>query len=159
MLGTLMFSSQAAHADDGDYDLYLVSLEGAYTRLDIANLRSLSFSQEYVDKVWLNSMSVNRVDGTSVNYVLNTADCLLFAPLATDIDNVQQQPASDALAVKVSPSVISLSTSGMLSVYGLDGRLVRNVSVSAGIPVSTSDMMPGTYILRINGQTAKILIR
>lgn len=159
----LLGVSQHLRADD--YDLYLVGLQGeGYTPLGLASLRSLSFSQTREEnaegvRVYINRVSANYHDGTSVAYDLSQFSAFVFSSKAVGVDGLSEADASSRMPFMYDGQEIVASCSGVASVYQMDGRLLLTRSLSAGETLSVSALTTGVYIVKLGGCAAKIRVK
>lgn len=161
LLVAVLSIGTSARADD--YDLYLYGSDGSYTSLDVANLRSLSFSQqrEYnADsvRIYVNRVHANFDDGTSVSYDLSGYESILFAPVATSISAVTTTPSAPQI-LTASNGRLTANADGQLRIVALDGRLLSQIEVRAGESLSLTSMPAGIYIVHLSGQSIKIRIQ
>lgn len=163
LLLLLLCAAKTANADD-DQDLFLIGLEdGAYTPLNIVNLRSLSFTQTQEETtggsmVYVNYMSANYQDGTSKVFDLSGYGSMKFdvAPSAI-LDLCAETPATQT--VLFDGTQLIAQRAGVLKIYGIDGRQIWTKAVVVGERVNLQTQPAGTYIVQLAGTSAKIFVK
>ena len=159
---SLLCAVTTAKADD--QDLYLIGLEdGAYTPLNITNLRSLSFTQSQEENtdgsvIYVNRMSANYQDGTAKIFDLAGYASMKFdeAPSAILDLNVGAEVGQ---AILLDGAQLVAQQAGNLTVHGIDGRQLSAKAVSAGERISLLTLPAGTYIVQLSGTSIKIFVK
>lgn len=142
------------------YGLYLAGLDGGYTDLRYSTLRSLTFSQVREDGKTINRMTVNAVDGTSVDYDLANADYIFFEDVTVGIGDVTEENRDEApFSCESASGSVTARETGVARVCLPDGRMVQSRQVAPGDKVSLDGLCGGIYILNLNGKSIKILKR
>lgn len=137
LLLTLVLGAGAAHAQSYDY-LTLKQANGTETSLSIDNLR-ITFSDGQL-------VADNGVQIVSVP--LADMDKMFFALEATGLNTVSST-ADAAPAFRIEKGrLITDAPAGSVSIYGTDGR-----------QVPASGLAPGVYVVKIKGQSFKVLAR
>lgn len=105
------------------------------------------------------------------NFVVNKLSGDAVSTPITDIYNVtfgESSGISDALvdgskiAMFPNPCVSSFWVRGIIEathidIYSIEGKLVKSLSVAAGDEISVSDFAPGVYIVKLAGETFKLM--
>lgn len=155
-LSCMLYMAQNANATDY-YDLYLQSTSGSLTRLDYANLRSITFEmvRESGTTTYVNMMHVNSYDGSTSSYSLEDAECLIFMDVTVGVNDVNESEVPGAFILQ--NGKVQAAEQGVASVYQMDGRRVSNQSVQQGEVINIDNGVSGTYLVHLNGQTIKMV--
>lgn len=137
LLLTLVLGAGTAHAQSYDY-LTLKQANGTETSLNLDNLR-ITFADGLL-------VADNGIQ--SVSIALADMDKMFFALESTGLNTVSS--AADATpAFRIENGrLITDAPAGSVSVYGTDGR-----------QVPASGLAPGVYVVKIKGQSFKVLAR
>ena len=137
LLLTLVLGAGTAHAQSYDY-LTLKQANGTETSLNLDNLR-ITFSDGQL-------VADNGIQ--SVSIALADMDKMFFALEATGLNTVSST-ADAAPSFRIENGcLITDAPAGSVSIYGTDGR-----------QVPASGLAPGVYVVKINGQSFKVLAR
>lgn len=134
-------------AQTEDFDLYVSYTDGTEVSLDLARLRSMTFS--YNDR----TMIANYRDGSSYTHSYEHMGRMYFA-VADCIDAME---ADDTCLFSLEGTTLALHEevrSAML--YRIDGSCVMTVTDRV---VSLQGLPAGAYILRVDNQTAKLCVQ
>lgn len=129
------------------FDLYVSYTDGTEVSLDLARLRSMTFS--YNDRM----MTVNYRDGSSYTHSYEHMGRMYFAVA----DGIDAMEADDACLFSLEGTTLTL-LNGVRSakLYRLDGSCLMTI---ADRVVSLQGLPAGVYILRVDYQTAKLCVR
>lgn len=143
----LVWQAHSAVAQTDNYDLYVSYTDSVEVAIDLANLRTLTFS--YSDR----TMTANYRDGGSYTHDYSRIGKMYFA-VADGIGQVEtDSPALyrlDGVQLTLHEEVRSAT------LYRLDGTLVMNIT---GREVWLGELPKGIYILRVDNQIAKLCVR
>ncbi len=164
MSAALLLCLSALQAKADDFGLYLVSLDGEqYTSLNYATLQSLSFEQvrevnDAGDRVYVNRMTANHQDGNK--QVFNLADyaSIRFMEQSVGLSSLHTD-ADGRHGFRLQGRSLQLDHASTLHVYQTDGRQVLSRHMQAGQTIDLSSLSAGTYIIHVDGQSAKILVK
>lgn len=137
-----------ANAQTEGYDLYVAYRDSAVVSLDLANLRSLTFS--YSNR----TMTVNYHNGDSDTYDYTQLGLMYFAEATNSVESLEN---SDAALYKLQGTVLTLCDGAEQAVlYRLDGVPVMEITSRA---VSLQGVQPGIYVLRVDNKMTKLCVR
>ncbi len=71
----------------------------------------------------------------------------------TDIPDIRLSPNPASTQLKVE----GLSAKTSISLYSLQGALLQSMELSPSQPLDISELLPGIYLLKVNGQTIKLI--
>lgn len=161
----LSFLCMAGTMKADDVELYLLSTDGtSYTALDVANLRSICIAPHTVTGTGTGrsyQMTTRYADGTSTEYrVRDYASILFESTEVVGIDDVATASGADFdQPFRFVGQQVLTNAAGTLYVYSIDGRQVGVQTVAQGGRFSIQSLAPGTYIVKMNGQSAKIQVK
>lgn len=134
-------------AQTEDFDLYVSYTDGTLVSLNLAHLRSMTFS--YNDR----TMTANYRDGSSHTHSYEHMESMYFAA-ASGIDTIE---ADDMCLFSLNGTTLTLHEDVRRAMlYRLDGSSVMTVNDRM---VSLQGLPAGVYILRVDNQTAKLCVR
>lgn len=142
-------SMSLAYAQTDDFDLYLSYADSVEVSLDLANLRSLAFSN--TDR----TMIVAYRNGSSYTHDYSRIGKLYFDALTNGM--AESLPEEKNILYTLVGRVLTLHGEGHNSaLYNMNGALIMQLESC----VVRLDRLPaGIYVLRVNNQTAKLCVR
>lgn len=137
-----------ADAQTEGYDLYVAYKDSAVVSLDLASLRSLTFT--YSER----TMTANYRNGDSDIYDYSRFGSMYFAEAT---NGVAPMEVDDAALYALQGTVLTLRGGAEQAVlYRLDGVPVMKIT---GRVVSLQGVQPGIYVLRVDNQMTKLCVR
>lgn len=131
-----------------------ISSNGQTTHAALITLQKLSFSEGVMTVSYLNS--------PSENYALSAVDKMWFETAVSSIGETPDLPGSKAVLFP-NPAEnevrINGADAGEYLITQIDGKRVRRGDYVPGSSLDVSDLQPGLYLLRINGETLKLMKR
>ena len=135
-------------AQSEGYDLYVAYKDSAVVSLDLASLRSLTFS--YSDR----TMTANYRNGDSDIYDYTRLNSMYFAEATNGIVPME---VDEGALYTLQGRVLTLHEGAEQAVlYRLDGVPVMKIT---GQVVSLQGVQPGIYMLRVDNQMTKLCVR
>jgi hypothetical protein len=137
-----------ANAQTEVYDLYFAYRDSAVVSLDLANLRSLTFS--YSDR----TMTAHYHNGDSDTYDYTQLGLMYFTEATNGVESMEYD---DAELYMVQGRVLTLHDGAeQVVLYRLDGVPVMEITSRA---VSLQGVQPGIYVLRVDNQMTKLCVK
>ena len=143
----LVWQAHSGVAQTDNYDLYVSYTDSVEVAIDLANLRTLTFSSS--DR----TMTANYRDGGSYTHDYSRIGKMYFA-VANGIGQVEADSPS---LYRLDGELLTLHEEARsAALYRLDGTLVINITERE---VWLGELPEGIYILRVDNQTAKLCVR
>lgn len=137
------------YAQTDDFDLYMSFVDSVEVSLDLANLRSLTFSN--TDR----TMTASYRNGSSYTHDYSLIGRLYFDALANGMEELL--PEEENVLYKLVGRVLTLHSEGRnVALYSMSGTLIMSLE---GDVVKLDCLPSGIYVLRVNDQTAKLCVR
>ena len=145
----LACSMSLTYAQADDFDLYMSFVDSVEVSHDLANLRSLTFSN--TDR----TMTASYRNGSSYTHDYSRIGRLYFDALANGMEEILSEEKN--VLFTLVGRVLTLHGGGSNSaIYSMSGALVMQLEDG----VVRLDCLPsGIYVLRVNNQTAKLCVR
>lgn len=147
VVGGLVWLSHSAVAQTDSFDLYVSYTDSVEASIDLASLRSLTFS--YNDR----TMTAHYRGGASSTHDYTRIGKMYFA-----IDNgIEEVELDEQVWYSLDGVLLELREEVQhAALYRLDGTLVMRIT---GSKVSLGGLPAGIYILRVDNKTAKLCVR
>lgn len=132
---------------EGELSYLTVTSGGAGTSYELEKITGISFVED--------NLVLSFDASPDVVLPLDNVEKLTFTAQATGVAalSVRQQ------GIRLEGSTLHVDTkeAAAVSIYTLDGKLVRQQQADSTHPVGLSGIQPGAYVVKVNGESTKIL--
>lgn len=151
MLLFAMIGSVTVYAQDAQNCMFVHKKDGNIVGYAISSIGTVTIKD--------GNLCVNKVDGSTESYAINTLHQVNFKSANAGISALQEGGVKlNSTLVDNYVSIDGLAGVANISIYSLDGRVVKQTRQSAS-DIYVGDLAKGLYILNVDGKTFKFCKR
>ena len=126
-------------------DYAFLNLTGTGQSYELAAIRKITFAGDNM-VLW--------VDGKQHEVAMNSIGKVVFSDMATAISLPH---TAGPAAFELKDGTLRVATGGEVSIYTLDGRMVRQATSDGQTTISLDDLPRGAYIIKSAGTARKVV--